>query len=178
MYGCESDPKEGWVLKNGWFWTTVLKILESPLNHREIKPVNPKGNQLWIFTGRTDAEVEVPIFGHLIQRTDSLEKTLMLGKIEVRRRKGRQRMRQLYGITDSMNMIWVSSGSWWWTGKPGMLQSMGSERVRHNWASELTTSHSKVHSRQVYNMCWTFIPLLLKHFIPTLPQMYKNKIYL
>ena len=71
-------------------------------------------------------------------RTDSLEKALMLGRIEGRRRRGRQRMRWLDGITDSMDMSWVSSGSWWWTGKPGVLQSMGSQRVRHNWANELT----------------------------------------
>ena len=78
------------------------KTLESPLDSKEIKPVNPKGNQAWIFIGRTDAEAQY--FGHLIQRTDSLEKTLTLGKIEGRRRRGRQRMRWLDGITDSMDM--------------------------------------------------------------------------
>ena len=80
------------------------KTLENPLNHKEIQPVNPKGNQSWIFTGRTNAEAEVPYFGHLIQRTDSLEKTLMLGKIEGGRRRGWQRMRWLDDITDSMDM--------------------------------------------------------------------------
>ena len=85
------------------FWTMALKkTLESPLDCKEIKPVNPKGNQLWIFIGRTDAEVETPIFGHLMGRIDSLGKTLMLGKIESRR--GQQRMRWLNGITDSMGM--------------------------------------------------------------------------
>ena len=78
------------------------KTLESPLDCKEIKPVNPKGNQSWIFIGRTDAEAESPILGHLMW-TDSLEKTLMLGKIEGRRR-GPQRMRWLEGITDSMAM--------------------------------------------------------------------------
>ena len=62
------------------------KILESPLDCKEIKPVNPKGNQSWIFIGRTDAKVETPIFGHLMRRADSFEKTLMPGKIEGRRR--------------------------------------------------------------------------------------------
>ena len=80
----------------------LKKTLESPLDCKEIKPVNPKGNQLWIFIGRTDAEVETPIFGHLMGRIDSLGKTLMLGKIESRR--GQQRMRWLNGITDSMGM--------------------------------------------------------------------------
>ena len=102
----ELDHKEGWAPKNWCFWTVVLeKTLESPLDCKEIKRVNPKGNKSWIFIGRTDAEVETPIlFGQLMQRTDSLEKTLMLGKIEGRRRRGQQRIRCLYGITNSMDM--------------------------------------------------------------------------
>ena len=80
------------------------KSLESPLDCKEIKPVNRKGNQFRIFIGRTDAEAETPYFGHLMQRTDSLEKTLMLGKIEGGRRRGRQRMRWLDGITNWMDM--------------------------------------------------------------------------
>ena len=78
--------------------------LESPLDCKEIQPVHPKGDQSWVFTGRTDVEAETPILGHLMQRADSFEKTLMLGKIEGRRRRGRQRMRWLDGITDSMDM--------------------------------------------------------------------------
>ena len=74
------------------------------LDSKEIQPVNPKGNQCWIFIGRTDAEAEAPVLGHLMWRTDSFEKTLMLGKIEGGRRRGRQRMRWLDGITDSMDM--------------------------------------------------------------------------
>ena len=76
------------------------KTLESPLDYKEIKPVNPEGNQPWIFTGRTDGEAEAPI----LWPTDSMEKTLMLGKIEGRRRKGQQKMRWLDGITGSMDM--------------------------------------------------------------------------
>ena len=79
------------------------KTLESLLDSKEIQPVNPKENQPWIFTGRTDAEAEAPVLGHLMQSTDSLEKTLILGKIEGRRR-GQQRMRWLDGITNSMDM--------------------------------------------------------------------------
>ena len=103
----ELDYKESWALKNWCFWTVVLeKTLESPLDCKEIQLVHPKGNQPWIFIGRTDAEAETPIlyFGHLMQRTDSLEKTLMLGKIEAGRRRGWQRMRWLDGITDAMDM--------------------------------------------------------------------------
>ena len=100
------DFKESWVLKNWCFWTMVLeKTLESPLDHKEILPVNPKGNQSWIFIGRTDSELKAQYFGHLMCRTDSLEKTLMLGKTEGRRRRGRQRIRRwLDGITDSLAM--------------------------------------------------------------------------
>ena len=79
------------------------KTLEGPLDCKEIQPVHPKGDQSWVFIGRTEVEAETPI-GHLMQRADSLEKTLILGKIESRRRRGRQRMRWLGGITDSMDM--------------------------------------------------------------------------
>ena len=105
-YGYESwTIKNGWEPKNWCFRTAVLKEpLESPLDCKEIKPVNPKVNQSWIFIGRTDAEAENPVLWHLMRRTDSLEKTLMLGKTEGRRRRGWKRMRWLYGITDSTDM--------------------------------------------------------------------------
>ena len=80
------------------------KTLESPLDCKEIQPVHSKGDQSWVFFGRTDAEVKIQYFGHLMQRVDSLEKTLMLGGIGGRRRRGRHRMRWLDGITDSMDM--------------------------------------------------------------------------
>ena len=80
------------------------KTLESPLDCKEIQPVHSKGNQSWVFIGRTDVEVKLQNFGHLMQRVDSLEKTLMLGGIGGRRRRGRQRMRWLDGITDSVDM--------------------------------------------------------------------------
>ena len=80
------------------------KTLESPLDCKEIQPVHSKGDQSWVFIGRTDAKAETPVLGHLMRRVDSLEKTLMLGGIGGRRRKGRQRMRWLDGITDSMDM--------------------------------------------------------------------------
>ena len=80
------------------------KTLESPLDCKEIQPVHSKGGQSWVFFGRTDAKAETPILGHLVQRVDSLEKTLMLGGIGGRRRRGQQRMRWLDGITDSMDV--------------------------------------------------------------------------
>ena len=97
----ELDYKESWVLKNWCFWTVVLaKTLESPLDCKEIQPVHPKGDQSWVFIGRTAVEAETLI----LWPPDSFEKTLMLGPIEGRRRRGRQRMRWLDGITDSMDM--------------------------------------------------------------------------
>ena len=98
----KSDNKEGWASKNWCFWTVVLeKTLESPLDNKEIKP---KGNQPWIFIGRTDSELKLQYFGHLMWRANSLEKTLMLGKIEGRRRRGQQWMRWFDATTDSMDM--------------------------------------------------------------------------
>ena len=87
----ELDHKEGWAPKNWCFWIVVLeKTLESPLDCKEIKPVNPKGNKPWIFIGVPMLKLKLQDFGHLMQRTDSLEKTLILGKIEGRRRRGQQ----------------------------------------------------------------------------------------
>ena len=82
----------------------LKKTLESPLECKEIQSVHPKGDQSWVFIGRTMLRLQLQYFGHLMQRADSLEKTLMLGGIEGRRRRGRQRMRWLDGITDSMHM--------------------------------------------------------------------------
>ena len=105
MYGCES-----WTIKKSecqkmdafglWCW----RRLESPLDCKEIQPVHPKGNQSWMFIGRTDAEPGAPILWHLMWRVNPLKKTLMLGKIEGRRRRGPQRIRCLDVITDSMAM--------------------------------------------------------------------------
>ena len=98
------SQKEGWGPKNWCFWTVVLKTLEHLLDCKEITPVNPKGNQPWIFTGRIDAEAEVPILWPPDVKSWLIEKTMILGKIEGRRRRGRQRMRWLDGITDSIGM--------------------------------------------------------------------------
>ena len=101
----ELDYKESWALKNWCFWTVVLeKTLESPMDCKEIQPVHPKGNKSWIFIGTTDAKAEAPILWPPMRRTDSLEKPLMLEKIEGGRRREWQSIRWLDGITDSMDM--------------------------------------------------------------------------
>ena len=135
MYGYESF----WSPKNWCFWTVVLeKTLESPLDCKEIQPVHPKGNQSWIFMQGLMMKLKLQYFGHLIWRADSLEKVLIVGKIEGRRKRGRgwQRMRWLDIITNSMNMNLKNSSREWRTGKPGVLQSMGLQRVGHDLVTE------------------------------------------
>ena len=129
----ELNYKESWAPKNWCFWTVVLeKTPESPLDCKEIQPPNSKGNQSWIFIGRTDAEAEAPILRPPDVKNLVTRKTLMLGKIASRRRRGWQRMRWLDGITNQWTWVWVNSGSWRWTGRAGMLQSMGSQIVRND----------------------------------------------
>ena len=107
VYSSSSSSKHlQYLVEQYWcFWTVVLeKTLERPLDCEEFQPVHPKGDQSWVFIGRTDVKLKLQYFGHLMRRADSLEKTLMLGKFEGRRRRGWQRMRWLDGITGSMEM--------------------------------------------------------------------------
>ena len=129
--------KESWVPRNYCLWTVLLeKTLESPLDSKEIKPVNSKGNQSWIFIEGLMLKLKLQYFGHLMQRPDSLEKTLMLGGIGGRSRRGRQSMGWLNGITDSMIVSLSELRGWWWTGSPCVLRLMGLQRVRHDWTTE------------------------------------------
>ena len=135
----ELDCEESWVPKNWCFWTVVLeKTLESPLDCKEIQPVHPKGNQSWIFIGRTDVEAETPI----------LVATWCEGLTHWNRSWCWERLKA-GGEGDDIGWdggmasptqwtwVWVNSGSWWWTRRPGVLLSMGSQRVGHDWATEL-----------------------------------------
>ena len=134
----ELDYKESWVPKNWCFWTVVLeKALESPLDCKEIQPVHPKEISPGCSLEGLMLKLKLQFFGHLMWRADSFEKTLMLGKIEGGKRNGRQRLRWLDGITDSMDMSLSKLLSWWWTGRPGVLQSTGSQRVGYDWVTEL-----------------------------------------
>ena len=105
------------------------------LGSKEVQPVHPKGDQFWVFIGKTDVEAEAPILWPPDVKSRLIRKDLMLGKTEGRRRRGRQRMRWLASPTQ-WTWVWASSVRWWRTGKPGVLQSMGSQRVRYDWAIE------------------------------------------
>ena len=138
MYGCES-----WTIKKAkhwridafelWCWRRLLRV---PWTARRSNQSILKEISLECSSEVLMLKLKRQYFGHLMQRTDLLEKTLMLGKIEGRRRRGQQRMRWLIGITDSMSWVWVNSRSWWWTGRPRVLQSMGSQSW--TWLSDWT----------------------------------------
>ena len=137
----ELGYKESWTPKNWCFWTVVLeKILKSPLDCKEIQPVYPKGDQSWIFIGRTDVEGATPIFWPPDAKNWLIGKDPDAGKDWRSEEKGTTED-EMVGWHHQLDghEFWVSSEGWWWTGKPGLLQSMGSQRVGHDWATELTS---------------------------------------
>ena len=134
----ELDYKESWAPKNWCFWTVVLEqTLESPLDCKEIQPVHPKGDQSLVFIGRTDAEAETPI----LWPPDA--KKWLIGRPwcwEIVRAGGEGDDRGWDGWMASPTQwtwVWANSGRWWWSGRPGMLQFMGSKRVIHDWVTKL-----------------------------------------
>ena len=134
----ELNYKESWVPKNWCFWTVVLeKTLESPLNCKESQPTILKEISPGYSLEGLMLKLTLQYFGHLTWRADSFEKTLILGKIDGRRRRGRRGWDGWMASPTWWTWVWVDSGSWWWTGRPGVLQFMGSQRVGHDWATEL-----------------------------------------
>ena len=139
MCGCES-----WTRKKAerrtidafelWCWRRLLRVpwTARRSNQSILKEISPEYSLEGLML-----KLKLQYFGHLMQRTNSLEKTLMLGKIEGRRRRGQQRMDGWMTSPTQWTWVWVNSGSWWWTGRPGVLQSMRLQRVGHDWATEL-----------------------------------------
>ena len=134
------DHKEGWVPKNWCFQIVVLeKTLESPLDCKEIQPVHSEGDQPWIFIGRIDAEAEVPILCWPNTKSWLMGKDPDAGKDWRQKEKWTTEDRRWYGWMVSLTQwtwVWTSSQRWWRTVKPCMLQSMGSQRISHDWATE------------------------------------------
>ena len=144
MHGCESwtiKKPEHWKIDalELWCWKRLLRVpwTTRRSNQSILKEISP---EYWL--EGLMLKLKLQYFGHLMWKTDSLEKTLMLGKTEGRRRRGRQRMRWLEASPTQWTWVWAISRSWWWTGRPGVLQFLGSQRVRHNWATELNWTES------------------------------------
>ena len=150
----ELDHKESWVLKNWCFWTVMLeKTLETPLDCKEIQPVNPKGNQSWMFIERTDVEAETPIFWPPHAKIWLIGKALDSGKDWRQEKKGTTEEKK--GTTKekkgtdgwmaspTWTWVWASSGSWWRTWKPGMLQSMWLQTWLSDWTTTPTYSPAR-----------------------------------
>ena len=132
------DHKESWASKNWYFWTVVLeKTFEVPWTARRsnqsiLKEISPEYSLEGLML-----KLKLQYLGHLMRTTDSLEKTLMVKRLKAG---GERDSRGLDGWMASLTQwtwVWASSGSWWWIGKPGLLQSIGSQRVGHNWVTEL-----------------------------------------
>ena len=138
MYGCEI-----WTIKKAehqridafelWCWRRLLRVPWTA--RRSNKPILKEISPEYSLEGLM-LKPKLQYFGHLMGRSDSLENILILGKTEGRKRRGQQRMRWMVSLTQ-WTWVWASSRSWWWTGRPDMLQSMGSQRVGHDWATEL-----------------------------------------
>jgi len=135
----ELDFEESWARMNWCFWTVVLEeTLESPLDCKEIQPVHSKGDQSWVFFGRTDAKSETPVLW------PPHAKSWLIGKDSDA---GRDWGQEEKGTTEDemasptrWTLVWVNSGSWWWTGRPGVLQFMGSQRAGYDWVTALNST--------------------------------------
>ena len=161
--------KESWAQKNWCFWTVVLeKPLESPLDFKEIQPVHPKGDQPWVFIGRNDAKAETPVLC-LATSCEELAQWKRLWCWEELGAGGEGDDWGWDGWMASLSRwmrVWVNSGSWWWTGRPGVLRFMGLQRVRHDWATELNCTEWSLSLGCIYE---TLISIC-SHFYKTREQ--------
>ena len=134
-----------------WCWRRLLRV---PRTARRSNQSILKEISSGCSLERLMLTLKLQYFGHLIRRADSFEQTLMLGNIEGRRRRGRQRMRWLDGIADSMGMSLSKLRVLWWTGRPGVLRFMGSQRVRHDWVTEMNKIIGELPSLQTFSSIW------------------------
>ena len=158
----ELDCKESWALKNWCFWTVVLeKTPQSPLDCKEIQPVHPKGDQSWVFIGRTDVEAEAPILWPPDAKSWLIWKDPDAGKDWRQKEKGTTGWDDWMASPTWWTWVWVNSRNWWWTGRPGVLQSTGSQS--RTWLSSWTT-HDSLFKHILKLMCML---LFLKVFHPS-----------
>ena len=159
----ELDHKEGWVPKNWCFWIVVLeKTLESPLDCEEIQPIHSKGDQSWDFFGRNDAKAETSTLATSCEELTHW-KILWCWEGLWAGGEGDDRGWDGWMVSPTQWMwVWVNSGSWWWTGRPGVLRFMGSQRVRHDWVTELNGMLHSVLQGQICLLFQVFLDFL--HF--------------
>ena len=156
------DHKEGWEPKKWCFWTEVLeKTLESPLACKVIQPVHPKGDQPWMFIGKTDVEIENPTLWPPDGKSWLIWKDPDVGKGWGQEEKGttEDEMVGWHHWLPQWTWVWVNSRSWWWTGRPGMLRFMGSQRVKHYWVTELNWTEQQCPQNWKRSL---FIPIPMK----------------
>ena len=150
-----ADHKEGWTPKNWCFCTVVLeKTLESPLDSKEIQWVHPKGNQCWIFIGRTDAEAETPILC-LPDELTHWKRPWWWERLKAGGEGVDRGWDSWMASPTRWTWVWVGSRSWWWTGRPGVLQPMGSQRAGHDWVTELNWTDSPRGHKESDTTEWT-----------------------
>ena len=138
----ELNYKESWELRNWSFWTVVLeKTLESPLDCKEIQPVHPKGNQSWIFIGRADAEAETHTLATWCKELTHWKRPWCWKRVKAGGEGDDRGWDGWMASPTRWKWVWVSSRSWWWAGNPGVLRSMGLQRVGHRWVTELNWNH-------------------------------------
>ena len=133
------DYKQSWVLKNWCFWTVVLeKTLENPLDCKKIQQVHPKGNKTSIFFGRTEAEAETPnTLATWCEQLTYLKRPWCWERLKGGGKRGHRGWDGWMASPTQWTWVWINSESWWWPGRPGVLQSKGLQRVRHDWVTEL-----------------------------------------
>ena len=146
------DCEEGWAPKNWCFWTVVLeKTLEGPLDCKEIQPVHSEGDQPWDFFGSNNAKAEAPVLWPPHAKTWLIGKDSDAGRDWGQEEKGTTQDDGWMASLTRCTWVWVNSGSWWWTGRPGVLRFMGLQRVGHDWATELNrTEYFKILKHKCY----------------------------